>query len=144
MTHEWTLTYLGDEWRWESEPYGEVVNVGWVWRRELKDAGEELPQAVNSEDGNSGLQSQELQAERGRVAPPPPQARGGNGPWIIPGRAVWWSLNQTNTARWRHDRDGGKGGQTGRVGTEVTGLAKWKELRLAGGHFAQNGLSVEA
>lgn len=75
MTDEWTLTYLGDEWRWESEPYGEVVNVGWVWRRELKDAGEELPQAVNSEDGNSGLQSQELQAEQGRVAPPPPTGK---------------------------------------------------------------------
>lgn len=57
-------------------------------------------------------------------------------------RAVWWSLNQTNTARWRHDRDGGKGGQTGRVGTEVTDLNKWKELRLAVGHFSQNGLSV--
>lgn len=141
MTREWTLTYLGDEWRWDSEPYGRVVSVvGWAWRRELKDAGEELPQAVNSEDGDSGLQSQELQAERGHVAPP--QARGGSEPWIIPGRAVWWSLNRTSTARWR--RDGGKGGETGRVGREVTGLTKWKELRLAVGHSSQNGLSVEA
>lgn len=69
MTREWTLTYLGDEWRWDSEPYGKVVSVGWAWR-ELKDAGEELPQAVNSEDGDSGLQSQELQAERGSCGPP--------------------------------------------------------------------------
>lgn len=51
---------MGDEWRWDSEPYGEVVSVGWAWRRELKDAGEELPEVVNSEDGDSGLQSQEL------------------------------------------------------------------------------------
>lgn len=67
-THEWTLTYLGDEWRWDSEPYGKVVSVGWAWRRELKDAGEELPEAVNSEDGDSGLQSQELHG--GHVAHP--------------------------------------------------------------------------
>ena len=59
MTHRWTLTYLGDEWRWDCEPYGKVVNVDWAWR-ELKDAGEELPEAVNIEDGDSGLQSQEL------------------------------------------------------------------------------------
>lgn len=57
---------MGDEWRWDSEPYGKVVNVDWAWR-ELKDAGEELPEAVNSEDGDSGLQSQELQAEQGHV-----------------------------------------------------------------------------
>lgn len=50
---------MGDEWRWDNEPYGKVVNVDWAWR-ELKDAGEELPEAVNSEDGDSGLQSQEL------------------------------------------------------------------------------------
>lgn len=56
----WTPTYLGDkEWRWDSEPYGIVVNVGWAWK-ELKDAGEELPEAVNCEDGDLGLQSQEL------------------------------------------------------------------------------------
>lgn len=66
MTYKWALTYLGDEWRWDSEPYGKVVNVDWAWR-ELKDAGEELPEAVNSEDGDSGLQSQELQAEQGHV-----------------------------------------------------------------------------
>jgi len=59
VTHRWTLTYLGDEWRWDSEPYGKFVNVDWAWR-ELKDAGEELPEAVKSEDGDSGLQSQEL------------------------------------------------------------------------------------
>lgn len=44
--------------------------MDWAWR-ELKDAGEELPEAVNSEEGDSGLQSQELQAERGPVSPPP-------------------------------------------------------------------------
>jgi len=66
VTHGWSPTYLGDEWRWESEPYGKVVNVGWAWR-ELKDAGEELPEAVNREDGDSGLQSQELEAEQGHV-----------------------------------------------------------------------------
>lgn len=72
VTHEWTLTYLGDEWRWDSEPYGEVVSVGWAWRRELKDAGEELPEAVDSEEGDSGLQSQELHRA---VSPcPPPHA----------------------------------------------------------------------
>lgn len=59
VTHWWTLTYLGDEWRWDSEPYGKVVTVDWAWR-ELKDAGEELPEVVNSDDGDSGLQSQEL------------------------------------------------------------------------------------
>lgn len=58
-THRWTLTYLGDEWRWDSEPYGKFVNVDWAWR-ELKDDGEELPEAVKSEDRDSGLQSQEL------------------------------------------------------------------------------------
>lgn len=43
------------------------MNVDWAWR-ELKDAGEELPEAVvNSEDGDSGLQSQELKAEEGHV-----------------------------------------------------------------------------
>lgn len=57
---------MGDEWRWDSEPYGTVVNVDWAWR-ELKDAGEELPEAVNCEDGDSGLQSQELQAEQDHI-----------------------------------------------------------------------------
>lgn len=85
-THEWTLTYLGDEWRWDSEPYGKVVSVGWAWRRELKDAGEELPEAVNSEDGDSGLQSQELHGVMSPTPPKPPQARGGSGPWIVSGR----------------------------------------------------------
>lgn len=37
-----------------------------------------------------------------------------------------------------------EGGQMGRVGTEVTDLNKWKELRLAVGHFSQNGLSVQS
>lgn len=74
--------------------------------------------------------------------PPHTQPRGGSRPWIIPGRAVWWSLSQTNTARWRCDEDGGKCGETGRVGTEVTGLDKWKELRLAVGHFSQHTVSV--
>lgn len=59
QTHRWTLTYLGDEWRWDCEPYGKFVNVDWAWR-EVKDVGEELPEAVKSEDGDSGLQSQEL------------------------------------------------------------------------------------
>lgn len=66
VIHRWTLTYLGDEWRWDSEPYGKAVNVDWAWR-ELKDAGEELPEAVKSEDGDSGLQSQELLAEQDHV-----------------------------------------------------------------------------
>lgn len=30
------------------------------------------------------------------------------------------------------------------MGREVTGLTKWKELRLAVGHSSQNGPSVEA
>lgn len=123
MTHEWTLTYLGDEWRWDSEPYGKVVSVGWAWRRELKDAGEELPEAVNIEDGDSGLQSQELQ---GVMSPPPHTGKRRQRTVGHTGWAVWWSLNQTNTAQWRHDRDEGKGGKTGRVGTEVTDLNKWK------------------
>lgn len=55
---------MGDEWRWESEPYGKFVNVDWAWR-ELKDAGDELPEAVRSEEGDSGLQSQELGAKTG-------------------------------------------------------------------------------
>lgn len=45
------------------------MSVGWAWRRELKDAGEELPEAVNREDGDSGLQSQELHG--GHVATTP-------------------------------------------------------------------------
>lgn len=77
---------MGDEWRWDSEPYGKVVSVGWAWRRELKDAGEELPEAVNSEDGDSGLQSQELHGVMSPTPPKPPQARGGSGPWIVSGR----------------------------------------------------------
>lgn len=76
-THRWTLTYLGDGWRWESEPYGKFVNVDWAWR-ELKDAGEELPEAVKSEDGDSGLQSQELWAGD-RVRVPNSAASGGRG-----------------------------------------------------------------
>lgn len=99
MTHGWSPTYLGDEWRWESEPYGKVVNVGWAWR-ELKDAGEELPEAVNREDGDSGLQSQELEAEQGHVP---------TGKWRertadhTADQAVWWLQNQighTDTAWW--------------------------------------------
>lgn len=38
--------------------------MDWTWR-ELKDAGEELPDVVKSEDGDSGLQSQELGADQG-------------------------------------------------------------------------------
>lgn len=108
------------------------MSVGWAWRRELKDAGEELPEAVNREDGDSGLQSQEL---HGVMSPPPPTGKRRQRTVDHTGQVVWWSLNQTNTVKWRRDRDGGKGGQTGRVGTEVTDLNKWKELRLAVGHF---------
>ena len=57
-----TRTYLGEVWRWVSGPYGEVVvNVGWAWRG-FRDAGDELPEAVKreEEEGDSGLQSQEL------------------------------------------------------------------------------------
>lgn len=122
VTHEWTLTYLGDEWRWDSEPYGEVVSVGWAWRRELKDAGEELPEAVNSEDGDSGLLSQELHGGHAALPPHPHRKEEAADRGSYRGQAVWWPLNGTNTARWRRDRDGGKGGQTGRVGTEVTDL----------------------
>lgn len=87
--------------------------------------------------GTRGSSRRNYRQNGGHVAPP--QARGGSETWIIPGRAVWWSLNEINTARWRRDRDEGKGGDTGRVGREVTGLTKWKELRLAVGHS-----SVEA
>lgn len=104
MTHEWTLTYLGDEWRWDSEPYGKVVSVGWAWRRELKDAGEELPEEANSEDGDSGLQSQELHG--GHVAHRQEEAAD-HGSYRA-GRMV---VIETDTARWRHDRDG-EGGRT--------------------------------
>lgn len=53
-----------------------------------------------------------------------PRARGGRGPWIIPGQAVWWLQNQsghtvTDTAWWWHCIDGVKGGQTGRVEGEL-------------------------
>ena len=59
----WTLTYFGEEWRWVSEPYGRAVKVDGAWR-ELKDAGDELPEAVKRDDGDSGLQSQEALAQR--------------------------------------------------------------------------------
>lgn len=104
VTHEWTLTYLGDEWRWDSEPYGEVVSVGWAWRRELKDAGEELPEVVNSEDGDSGLQSQELHEVMS--------------PWSYQaGSMVVIESNKHSTVEaWQRWREGRTDGQSGNGG----------------------------
>ena len=96
-THRWPLTYFGDEWRWDSEPYGKVVNVDWAWR-ELKDAGEELPEAVNSEDGDSGLQSQGLRAEQGQV----PEGERRERTMDHTGQALWWLQNQEWTHGHRH------------------------------------------
>lgn len=63
-----TLTYLGDEWR-----CGGAVNVAWM---ELEDAGEELAEAADREERDSGLQSQKLYV-RSRVRSP---QRAGVGP----------------------------------------------------------------